>query len=79
MSFNAPYGMGAGQGNMGDGYQRAFPGGWPQASNVNVTDLDSALKATRVLSNELGTLKGNWGKVCYQIAIEFDLIFSDSL
>jgi len=61
MTYTAPYGQGAGQGNMGEGYQRAFPGAWP-ANNIPVTDLDSALRATRALANELGTLKGNWGK-----------------
>lgn len=54
--------MGVNAGGMGQGFQRGFPGMWPQASSVNVEDMNSAIRATEFLSNELGTIKGNWGK-----------------
>eukprot|EP01128_Nolandella_sp_AFSM9_P012687 TRINITY_DN951_c0_g2_i2.p1 TRINITY_DN951_c0_g2~~TRINITY_DN951_c0_g2_i2.p1 ORF type:complete len:2415 (-),score=843.80 TRINITY_DN951_c0_g2_i2:361-7515(-) len=60
-SYNNPYGQGAGMGGMGQGFQRGFPGMWPQANSVQVEDMNSAIRATEFLSNELGTIKGNWG------------------
>lgn len=56
-SYSNPYGQGAGMGGMGQGRM----GMWPQANAVNVEDLNSAIRATEFLSNELGTIKGNWG------------------
>lgn len=70
-SYSNPYGQGAGQNAMNDPgsqYSRQYPGGnpvgmqpGPQSSRVNVVDMGSAVKMTRLLGTELAAAKGRFG------------------
>lgn len=71
MSHTNPYGMGAGQPAMNDPgaqYSRSYPGPnnpgnsqLPGSQRVNVVDMGSAVKMTRLLGAELGAAKGKFG------------------
>jgi len=70
-SYSNPYGQGAGQNAMNDPgaqYSRQYPGGNPvammpppQSQKVNVVDMGSAVKMTRLLGTELAAAKGHFG------------------
>jgi len=73
-TYNNPYLQGGLAGMMGGGHQQAWalPGGGPgggglgsllsPSMNTNVVDMGSAMKAAKMLSNELATQKGMWGQ-----------------
>lgn len=71
MSYSNPYGQGAGQPAMNDPgaqYSRQYPGQGPMqaapqpgSQRVNVVDMGSAVKMTRLLGTELAAAKGKFG------------------